>query len=485
MTLSLSEHTDLSPYTLHEDQARAVEFIKENKAVLLKAPTGAGKTIVAVESARQAGTAVVLVVAPINTESGWRHTVERQYEGAANFSWINSKVSGKVAFQKINDKVPGWYFVGREYFRRLGWKKVKPDFIIVDECHSFTNKDSVNHRILKTAKAPYQLMMSATPAGNHMQGIWALARWLWPQRTERGFLNWVTTYFHTEKNIHGASEFNPDGKLVATTEREPGKLWGELPAAIKMKSVYKGKPTIHEIEVDISPTQRKHYKELEEEAITWLGDNPLAVDIPAVLHMRLRQVCLAVPSVRQDWVKRKDKETGLWVDVWGDVVWFEDNAKSTKIDAVVELIRDLWAEKPFPILIFTDSRIFATIMTKQLQGKGINARQFVGGMSKQEREWKKDNFGVLFDVMVCTIPAIGEGTDGLQHKSNVEVWMNFSYNQLLNIQTEGRLSRQGQTEDVQRYVIKAKDTVEVRQIGKLKSDQQLLNAGYQEAEDEL
>lgn len=484
MTLSVAEHTELEYLTPHEDQANAVVFIEKHKQVLLKAPTGAGKTLVAVEAARTLMAQVVLVIAPINTESGWRNTVARQYRNGEPFQWINSKAAGKRAFQDINDKVPGWYFVGREYFRTLGWKKVKPDFIIVDECHSFTNAESKLTKILKSAQAPYKLMMSATPAGNHLQGIWALARWLWPQKTARGFLNWVTEYFHTEKNIHAASQFNPDGKEKATVERIPGKMWSELPAALKMKSVYKGKPTIHEVEVDISPTQRKHYRELEEEAITWLDDNPLAIDVPAVLHMRLRQLCLAVPSVRQDWVKRKDKETGLWVDVWGDVVWFEEDAKSTKIDALLEIIGDLWAEKPIPILVFTDSRIFATITTKRLQAKGINARQFVGGMSKRERDWKKDNFGKLFDVMVCTIPAIGEGTDGLQHNANHEVWMNFSYNQLLNIQAEGRLSRQGQTEDVQRYIIKARDTVESRQIGKLRSDRQLLDAGYMEWEED-
>jgi SNF2 family DNA or RNA helicase len=273
------------------------------------------------------------------------------------------------------------------------------------------------------------------------------------------------------------------GKKV-TQEREPGSLWKALPAAIKMKSVYTAKPTVHWIEVDISAVQRKHYKDLEEEAITWLEDNPLAIDIPAVLNMRLRQICLAVPSVRQDWVKKKDKETGLWVDAWGDVVWFEEDAKSTKIDAVVEILSDLQAgEQPEPVLIFTDSRIFAKILTLRLQKKGFNARQFIGGMSAYERQWKKDNFGVEYDVLVATIPTIGEGTDGLQHMSNHEIWVNVSWSPILNTQAAGRLSRQGQTKPVQRFMLVAKDTVETRQLGKLKSTQQLLDDGYGEEEE--
>jgi superfamily II DNA or RNA helicase len=477
------------PYTPHDDQRKAIDFIKSTKHVLLKAPTGAGKTLVGVQTALELEAKTILCIGPINTESGWRSHVERQYQGTMPFHYINNKrVAGRKAFQAINDKVPGFYFVGREYFRQLAWKKVKVDFIIFDECHAATNRNSIMFRILKTAKAPYQLAMSATPAGNHMQGLWTLARWLWPQHTELGFLNWATQWFHTEENPHATYKIGEQevSSTTVTTEREPGKLWKSLPAAWKMPSVYKDKPTVHWIEVDISREQRKHYKDLEDEAITWLNDHPLAVDIPAVLNMRLRQICLAVPSVRQDWVRKKDKETGLWMDQWGDVVWFEEDAKSSKIDTVIELLTDIQAgEEVEPVVIFTDSRIFAQILVQRLQKKKFNARQFIGGMSKEERDWKKLQFGKEFDVIVCTIPSVAEGLDGWQLVSNHAIWVNVSYNQLLNVQADGRLNRQGQTKPVQNYFIVAKDTVEVKQHGKIKNTQQLLDYGYSEEEEEV
>jgi len=468
----------MQPFVLHEDQEKAVAFILENKEVLLKAPTGAGKTLVAVESMRQAGAKRVLIIAPLGTESGWRKTIERQFGDSIEYRYChNKRVAGKRAIEDLFTGKPGAYFIGRELFKRYSWRKVKVDFVTFDECHVATNRDSRMHAMLKTCKnVPYKLAMSATPAGNHMMGLWALGRWLWPKKVDRSFWSWVTKYFHTEHDPFKDSEFG-EGKKV-TAERVPGKLWKELPAAHKMPSVYKDKPTIHEIEVEISQVQRKHYKELEEEAITWLNNNPLAIDIPAVLNMRLRQICLAVPSVRQDWVKKKDKETGLWMDAWGDVVWFEEDAKSTKIEVVLELLGDLHAEHPEPVVIFTDSRIFTTIMTKQLQAAGYRARQFVGGMSKEERDWKMENFGKEFDILVCTLQAVAEGTDGLQLVACHEIWMNVSWSPLINTQGAGRLSRQGQTRSVQRYMILAKDTVEVKQIGKLRNSQQMLDMGY-------
>lgn len=470
-------------FELYEDQRKAVAFILAERCVLLKAPTGAGKTLVGVQSALEAGAKRTLCIAPLNTISGWQRTVEAQYGDAMPFRIINSKAKGKLAHGDLLSGVPGFYIIGREYFKRFGWSKLrgKCDFIIYDECHGATNRKSMMFKMLKTARAPYLLAMSATPAGNKVEGLWSLARWLWPAQTERGFLKWVTAWFHTEKNPYveddpAKGKFAP---LTVTAERNPGALWESLPAAFRMKSVYRADPAIHYIDVELTREQRRIYNELEQESITWLNEHPYAVDLPPVLNMRLRQISLAQPSVKQDWVRKYDKETESWDRVWDDVIYFEDDARSSKADAVLELLSDLHAEKPEPVMIYTDSRIYATLLTKRLQSKGYEARQFVGGMSPEEREWKIQNFGVLYHIMVATIPAIGEGVDGLQHKSNLEIWMNVSYNRLLNIQAQGRLSRTGQTRTVQRYLVRATDTVESKQHDKLKSDQDLMDASLE------
>jgi SNF2 family DNA or RNA helicase len=475
----------VTPYVPYEDQRSAIDYILAERCVLLKAPTGAGKTLVGTQSALESGAKIILCIAPLNTISGWYRHVEAQYgEGVMPFRVINSKVKGKAAHADLLTGVPGFYIIGREYFKRFGWSKIsgKCDFIIYDECHGATNRNSLMFKMLKTAKAPYKLAMSATPAGNKVEGLWSLARWLYPEKTERGFWNWITEFFHTEKNPY-VEDDPANGKFASpmiTQERSPGAVWASLPGKYRMKSVYKADPTIHYIDVELSREQRRIYNELETTAIAWLDDHPLAVDIPPVLNLRLRQISLAVPSITQDWIRKQDKDTGEWEKVWGDVVYFEEDAKSTKIDVVLELLSDLYAEKPEPVVIYTDSRIFATIMTKRLQAKGYRARQFIGGMSAAERDWKKDNFGVEFDVIVATIPTVAEGLDGWQLKSNIEIWMNVSYNPLLNTQAKGRLSRTGQKRTVQRYMIRAVNTVESKQHARLKSSEDLMNASIEE-----
>ena len=472
-------------YEPFEDQRRAIDYIKENKHVLLKAPTGAGKTLVGVQSAIEVGAETILCIAPLNTVKGWRETVQRQWPEDMPFHFITSRAAGKRAHGAILSGERGFYFIGREYFKRFGWSKLKAPFIIYDECHGATNQKSLMWKMLKTAKAPYQLAMSATPFGNKVEGAWALARWLWPTQTPRGFWNWVTEHFTTERNFHAdqrAEELGVPANPDIVREKVPGSVWKSLPHAIRMKSVYKADPAIHTVEVELSPSQRKHYKELEDEAITWLDEHPLAIDLPIVLNIRLRQICLAVPSVTQDWLRKFDKDTETWYKEWGDVIYFDDDAKSSKADAVLEILSDLYAEAPVPVVIYTDSRIYATLLTKRLQSKGYEARQFVGGMSAAEREWKKDGFGTEFDIIVATIPTVAEGLDGWQLVASNEIWMNVSYNRLLNIQAQGRLSRTGQKQTVNRWLIQAKDTIEAKQIGKLKSDQDLMDAAIEEEE---
>ena len=194
--------TSLYPF---EDQRRAIDYIVENKAVLLKAPTGAGKTLVGVQSAMEADAQVILCIAPLNTVKGWRETVERQCQGTMPFHHITSRAAGKRAHGAVLSKERGFYIIGREYFKRFGWSKLKADFIIYDECHGATNRKSLMWKMLKTAKAPYLLAMSATPFGNKVEGAWALARWLWPKETPRGYLELGDRVLHhREESPRGA-----------------------------------------------------------------------------------------------------------------------------------------------------------------------------------------------------------------------------------------------------------------------------------------
>jgi superfamily II DNA or RNA helicase len=458
------------------EQEAAIQEMLESKSHLCRGEVGSGKTLVGVEAVLRSGAEFTLVVAPINTFKGWKTTFLRQSRGTVVPLVIDSTKQGKLNFQTLAARTPGVYLIGWERFRMFDWSNMPLNFVITDEVHRQQNRRAGTHEaVMTTVKAEYKLALSATPWGNHIQGAWATVRWLWHNNAEvagknDSFWNWVTAYMTASLDKYS-------GKKVEG-ERVPGSVWASLPSKSYFPSPFQDEPIIHEIECELTPYQRKVYTRFEEESIVWLDGKPLVAEISAVERVRLREIALAVPSIKEGWVRKQDKETGLWEKVWGEIVYFEEDAKSGKADNIIEVLNDLYAEKPEPVLIFTHSRKFATMLTLRLQAKGFQARQFVGGMPKDEREWKLENFGTEFDIMVSSIATVGEGTDGLQLVCRIEFWVSLEDNRLLNTQAKGRLSRPGQTRPVQRYLFLAPNTIETKQLGKLEADQAQLDASF-------
>lgn len=459
----------------HPEQEAAIEQIVRDKRTLLKAGVGAGKTLCAVEAILRAETKVNLIVAPLNTFTGWSKTFLRQ--GGTPLRFIDTRKAGKEAHQDLALSVPGNYFMNTERMRTQSWAGWDLDFVVIDEVQRISNRKSISYKMALTMKCEYALELSATPFGGKVEGSWSIGRWLWRQKevVDTSFHRFATHYLYSAYDIS-----DPHSKYKYAGEREPGRILRDWPSVVQMESVYNELPVIHEVEVALNPTQNKHYRDMEKAAITWLEDNPLVAELPSVKYIRLLELTLATPSIKQDWIRKKDPDTGEWEKVWGDVVYFKPDAKSSKADAVEEIIGDLHTEKPEPVLIFTHSRKFATYLAMRLQSKGIRARQWVGGMSPEEQLWKMENFGREFDVMVATIQSVAEGTDGLQHVCAHEIWCSVSDRIILNEQGRGRLNRQGQERTVNRFVIRAQDTIELKQHDRIKYDQSVLDASYGE-----
>ena len=85
-------------------------------------------------------------------------------------------------------------------------------------------------------------------------------------------------------------------------------------------------------------------------------------------------------------------------------------------------------------------------------------------------------------MLVAVISAVAEGTDGMQDVCANEIWASVSDNKVLNQQARGRLSRQGQKRLVNRWVLRARGTIELdKQHPRLVADQQVLDESYGEA----
>lgn len=434
---------------LDDDQRRAVQRMvsEPTRAALNASQYGTGKTVVCVEVGEQvASNGVKIIVAPLHTKYSWRSTILAQYPDA-KVEFVNSRKAGQQALNSLLTLEPGWYIIGREYFasRKVSDQIAKVvanvDFMAYDECQRWANHRSQGYRMMKRMKAKYRLAMSATPAANKFSGMFAITQWLWPKfEGHQSFWAWVAEWCETKEDYFSGT--------VITGEKNEGAFVRSLPCYVRLEKDF-GDPLEVRIEVELSPKERKIYDAIESTMIAYLESNPLVIKFPMVKRTRLRQASLGEIDF--------DKAT--------DTVFFPENMKSSKYDALVEFMREHDDEA---MLILTDSAKYAHTVAYQLIRDGFKALPWTGEVDEQTRHALKDAFvGGEIDYIVATIGAIGEGVDGLQHRARMMVWLSKSDNMMLNEQAFRRLHRRGQERTVVSVDIVALNTYDDGQLSTL------------------
>ena len=195
--------------TLYPEQEEVVQRMLEEptRAVLNASSLGTGKTVCTVELVKRLDAKTVLLIGPLNVDKAWKKTFEGQ-NVVLPFYHINSTKAGLQAFADLKARVPGIYYIGREFFAlsgtdkkrkdgtyarkaRWSWASVKPDVACWDEAHSASNRKTASADALRPLKAGYKVALSATTAGNKFQGFWAVTRWLWPEQIPKSFWKWA------------------------------------------------------------------------------------------------------------------------------------------------------------------------------------------------------------------------------------------------------------------------------------------------------
>jgi superfamily II DNA or RNA helicase len=276
--------------------------------------------------------------------------------------------------------------------------------------------------------------MSGTPTGNKFDGAWAVTKWLWPNIIENSYWAWVNRWCATEYD-----RFSPTGRRVVG-EMRPVAFFNSLPCYVRIESEFEAKIVEEQVYVELTPEQRKAYDDLEKRMVTWIERQPIVVEFPITQRMRLRQATLGLFKLGED-----------------DVITFDNDCKSIKIDVMMDILEDDFEGES--ALILTDSRKFANVVVSRLEDAGHSVAAWHGGISDAQREeTKRDFVGGSCKYLVAVISAIAEGVDGLQHGTRNMLWLNRSDNRILNEQVAKRVHRQGQTRAVRSVELIAVDT---------------------------
>lgn len=493
---TVQETSPLRPLTLRPKQEQGLSYYAEYRHGLVAWDMGTGKTLLGVEHAKQNVKAHrVLVVAPVNTHAGWVKTFNRQWpevevtvlgspdkdiEGwkkAAGKRDTPFKGTGKrngvfiVGWEVMHGytkkiyETKSWCDVAtrKEYSSKevVGTETIRPpwaetgtwDLVIADECHRMQNRKSASHEVMMTIKADRKLAMSGTWTGNKKEGAFGTLHWLWPKRYPY-FWPWVDKHMETVPDPYTYK------RIVG--ELEPGSIIKDIPCYMRVVAdMGEIKVAVHDVEVDMAATQAKTYKRFKDEAFAWLDEQPIGTPLPVVQRIRLRQVALGMPGavvVADDPIPYLDGQgkTRFSQEEYVEVT-FRPNCKSSKIDALKEIIADLPENEP--LMVYVHSKRFVEPVVHQL---GKQAVGWTGNTPLHERMKILNTFGKSNGprIIVAVISAIGEGTDGLQHVCANEVWLSQDDNNLLNEQCKARLLRSGQLRTVNRWNIYARGTMD-------------------------
>ena len=464
---------------LRDYQAAAVEQVAAAGGTgLLALALGAGKTLVALtcaerslkEEGKEPEDARVLIVAPLHTIDGWRRHV-REVWGLELRECAATGKDRKANLEALwNREEHGVFFIGWSLMTARNKHKKKDkrgrmvsapdthafggtlfDILIADEVHRACNHQSLNSKVLCRIRAKRRLALSATPAGNLPVNIFGALKFLWPLRY---------TSFTRFADIFFKSQFNPFsdtgyGKLYGE-EKQPGRVRATTPCWVSVTR-QQALPELADVDIrrvaaTMTRDQKRIYKQWRDKAIAWLDDHPVAVNLPVVLDTRLQQATLAQPTVM-------DMTTSVGTPK--EVVTFDKDARSGKIDALLDILQDIGDER---VIVFTHSRKFLVPLRWRLEKAGYRVEQVSGDDHEGWRKFRDDR-GV--QILLAVVSAIAEGVDGLQTDCHTEIWMSRDSSLVINEQAQGRLHRSGQKRGVVRYLVQCPGTIDDTVVGRL------------------
>lgn len=434
-----------------EDIQRAID--EGHKSIFLAYDMALGKTITAVAFSLLTPVETVLIVGPVNTRRGWEKTVKAMSPDK-NFFYLTSNKRDALSWTALKNETPGYYFIGWEMMRTVA-AGLKADMIIGDEIHRIQNYgNSLTERMFRELQGEYKVALSGTPAANRPDGLFAPMHWLWPERYKSFYKHFIDKFWLTRRN----------GAIIdLVRERTPGSIVADMPFFVRrLKRDHRGDipdvlPEVN-VECPMTRTQTKIYKQFDEVALAWLGDNPVATSIPLTQEIRLLQAALGE----------------LHVDTEGKVSYPLD-AKSSKIKTLIELVKEHEGEAFF---VLTHSAVFIPAVVHQLEAAGIKVRAFPDSTKQRERDRLVETIGDEYQVLVAGIAGVAEGLDGLQHKCSNGVWLSKHPSAMLTTQAGERLDRPGQTDPVQWWNFWAPNTKEEKVLERLDETNETLAELY-------
>lgn len=360
------------------------------------------------------------------------------------------------------------------------WSKsddVKWDLLMMDECHRIKSPGGKQSRYAQAIgrKASYRLGMTGTPMPNNPLDIYAQYRAI----NDRIFGTRFAAFRYRYAEV--TERFGFPLILGYRNQEELRDKFFSIAHMVHASDVL-DLPDFQNINVpvELSATERKHYKEMEALLWTELGLDPNKIDQdefwdnviegnestatnPLVKNLRLQQITGGHIKDDEGVVSRfGDSKAKALKEILEDVGAVRENEHDR---AVAKLFGQ--AESPEPVVVFALFHQDLEAIKKVCEEVGLRYGEISGRVNEDDYDaWKRGEV----DVMAVQIASGGEGLNDLV-RARICIYYSLGYSLKDFLQSRRRVLRPGQKNDVIYYYLAAEGTVDERVYAKLQAKQ--------------
>jgi SNF2 family DNA or RNA helicase len=442
-------------YKLPYQIGGALEILRDlNGSALLADEVGLGKTItsalVVKECLVRGFAKKVLILTPPSLVDQWVQEMKEKFE--LDFKIIEKEEDWEDATLAIAsiDRVK---ILNRETgrFRHQKAFEISWDILMIDEAHKLKERNTIRWKFVDKLQKKRFLLLTATPFQNDLIELYNLLHLL-----KKGHLGTIKEF---RKNfLNGGNKRYPLNPVELKA-----KLSEVMVRRKRSETGIKYKKRIPKI---ISVEQTKQEKEIYEKITELLKEqyfNAAGSEINGrlIIFALLPKVTSSVKSAIESLTKIKENEKYHETTREFAEEILEDY-KELKIDSKMEELlkivnshlRENSKEK---ILIYTKHPTTAKYMQEKLTPLGLKVTTFMGGLTREEKTERINEFRNDSQVLICT----DAGAEGINLQfCHVLINYDLPWNPMSVEQRIGRVDRLGQENDMQIYSLATKGTME-------------------------
>lgn len=435
------------PLELTDNQKWAVSELRMFDHKILIAPTGTGKTAVAL-SAIQARldeeiNKRAIVVAPPKVIANWPIEAAK-WESTLNLALLTGNPAERAAM--VKDQTKDVLIVSLNNLNSLLELKHGCDLILIDELSKATGKQTSKLKNKPADSITTRWAMTATPVSESFENLYAMARIIDSGKAlGRSKQTYLTKYFYPTdyKQYNWALQAGSETKIM-------DKVKHLIHVIDYQKEDFMLPMIIDDYLFKLPASTLKRYDMMRKDMVVDMDDVAIVAANAAVMTSKLRQMAsgfaINEDGMATEYDNFRAEAMGKWVEEldWKSaIVLYEYNHQRTQIQRVLEQMD----------ILFT----------------------CVYGGSDSEGSIAAFKAGTV-QVIVAQQSTLSHGVDGLQHVCADLLFFQPCWSKDINEQAQGRIHRQGQKNQVHITYLIAEDTIDDVVLARLENKSQHMNA---------